>query len=63
MKREVPLGMAIVVILAVIVIVGGIVWWLLTRQPTPEGAAPKEFIPKPPYAKEAPTPTQSQQPQ
>jgi cytoskeletal protein RodZ len=45
MRREVPLGMAIVVILVVIVIAGGIVWWLLTRQPTPEGAAPKEFIP------------------
>jgi hypothetical protein len=63
MRREVPLGMAIVVILVVIVIAGGIVWWLLTRQPTPEGAAPKEFIPKPPYAKGTPTPAQPQQPQ
>jgi cytoskeletal protein RodZ len=63
MRREVPLGVAVVVILVVIVIAGGIVWWLLTRQPTPEGAPPKEFIPKPPYAKGAPTPTQPQQPQ
>ena len=63
MRREVPLGVAVVVILVVIVIAGGIVWWLLTRQTTPEGAAPKEFIPKPPYAKGAPKPTQPQQPQ
>lgn len=54
MKREIPLGIAVVIILAVVIVVGGIVWWLVTRQPTPEGPAPKEFIPQPPYAKQAP---------
>ncbi|MCS7263666.1 MAG: hypothetical protein NZ805_02400 [Armatimonadetes bacterium] len=54
MKREVPLGLAVIIILAVVIVAGGIVWWLVTRQPTPEGPAPKEFIPQPPYAKQVP---------
>lgn len=65
MRREVPLGIAVVIILVVVVIAGGIVWWMVTRQPAPEGPAPKEFMPKPPYAKETPirTQPQPQQPQ
>lgn len=55
MRREVPLGLAVVVILVVIIVAGGLVWWLVTRQPAPEGPAPKEFMTKPPYAKKAPT--------
>lgn len=55
MRREIPLGLAVVIILVVIIVAGGFVWWLLTRQPAPEGPAPKEFMTKPPYAKGAPT--------
>ncbi|MGQ9728691.1 MAG: hypothetical protein ACUVSC_09270 [Candidatus Fervidibacter sp.] len=50
MRREIPLGLAVVIILVVIIVAGGFVWWLLTRQPAPEGPAPKEFMTKPPYA-------------
>jgi len=60
MRREIPLGVAVVIILVVIVVAGGIVWWMVTRQPTPEGPAPKEFMTKPPYAKQAPMQPQPQ---
>ncbi len=63
MRREIPLGIAVVIILVVIIVAGGLIWWMVTRQPTPEGPAPKEFMVKPPYAKQPPTQTQPQQPQ
>lgn len=50
MRREIPLGVAVVIIVVVVILVFGIGWWLISHQPAPEGKAPKEFMPKPPYA-------------
>ncbi|MDW8122949.1 MAG: hypothetical protein RMK62_11625 [Armatimonadota bacterium] len=50
MRQQVPLGLAIVIIILVVLIAGGAVWFLMGRAPKPEGQAPKEFMPRPPYA-------------
>ncbi|MER3502229.1 MAG: hypothetical protein C4295_12345 [Candidatus Fervidibacterota bacterium] len=51
MQREIPLGLAIVIIAVAALIIVGVGWFLMNRRPTGEGVAPKEFMPqKPPYA-------------
>ena len=50
MRREVPLSVAVAVIIAALVIAAGAVWFLINRPSGGGGPAPKEFMPKPPYA-------------
>ncbi len=50
MRQQIPLGVAVAVIVVVALVAGGLIWFLLGRSPKPEGQAPKEFMPRPPYA-------------
>lgn len=61
MRREIPLGTAVVIIVLVVIIVVALGWFLVFRRPVGEVPPPLEFMPKkPPYApKNAP---QSQPP-
>jgi len=51
MRREIPFGVALLIIVVAVLLIGAIGWFLTMRRPTGGGQAPKEFMPqKPPYA-------------
>ncbi len=56
MRREIPLGVAVVVIIAALVVTAGVMWFLMNRPSGNGGTAPKEFMPKPPYARQGTPP-------
>ncbi len=50
MRREIPLSTAVIIIVVAAIVIFAVGWFLTSRRPSGEGQAPKEFMPKPPYA-------------
>ncbi|MFA0733036.1 MAG: hypothetical protein LKKZDAJK_000880 [Candidatus Fervidibacter sp.] len=59
MRREIPAGVAVAVIIVALVVAAGVMWFLMNRPSGGGGTAPKEFMPKPPYARQGTEPSPS----